>query len=355
MNRLHKLFYNKVVNKLFYILRRDIMDLHQLKYVIEIARTHSISRASENLFISQSTLSQFLTKLEGELGINLFERKRNEMLLTPAGQAYVEVCENMLREKKELYNRLADMTQSRTGRFSVGITPQWGAVALSHIIVPFYNAYPNVQIEITEEIAVPLIRLLKERKIDMGIIPLPDNSSLPPESILLQTEELILAVPKRRAASLPLIYAGKKLPQIDVAALEGEPMIFSQKKTTIRQLEDRCFASGKITPNIVAEINSHPASLIMTEQEFGCTFVPASCITPSEKIVYAHVNPIMQWFVVIAFRKGFVPRQSEKYFISLVREFFEQQKLADPCGISLIHAGPALSPGPKEAEPESPR
>lgn len=101
------------------------MDLHQLKYVIEIANMHSISRAAENLFISQSTLSQFLTKLEGELGVCLFERKRNDMILTPAGKEYVEVCERMLQEKNELYNRLADMAQSKTGCFSVGITPQW--------------------------------------------------------------------------------------------------------------------------------------------------------------------------------------------------------------------------------------
>ena len=302
------------------------MDLHQLKYVIEIANMHSISRAAENLFISQSTLSQFLTKLEGELGVSLFERKRNDMILTPAGKEYVEVCKRMLREKNELYNRLSDMAQSKTGSFSVGITPQWGSVAFSHIIGDFYEAYPNVQVAVTEEIAVPLIRLLKEGKIDMGIIPLADNSSLPPDSILLQAEELLLACPKNRAASLPFVYTKEKLPSIDVADLNDEPMIFSQNKTTIRQVEDRCFAARNVSPRIVAEINSHPASLIMVEQEIGSTFVPFSCMTPSDKIIYAHTVPIAQWFVVIAFRKGFTPRQSEQYFISLARKFFEQQR-----------------------------
>lgn len=305
------------------------MDLHQLKYVIEIANMHSISRAAENLFISQSTLSQFLTKLESELGVSLFERKRNDMILTPAGKAYVEVCEKMLQEKNELYNRLADMAQSKTGSFSVGITPQWGAVAYSHIIGPFHEVYPDVQVTVTEEIAVPLIRLLKEGKIDMGIIPLADNSSLPLESILLQAEELILAIPKDHAASLPLMYTEEKLPSIDVAALENEPMIFSQNKTTIRQLEDQCFAARKAIPDIIAEINSHPASLIMVEQGIGSTFVPLSCMTPSEKIIYAHAVPLVQWFVVIALRKGFTLRQSEKYFISLAKDFFEQQRIRE--------------------------
>lgn len=301
------------------------MDLYQLKYVIEIANMHSISRAAENLFVSQSTLSSFLTKLEAELGVSLFDRKRNEMTLTAAGKLYVETCEQMLAQKKELYNRLADMAQSKTGHFSVGITPQWGAVAYSRIIGAFHDVYPNVRISVREEIAIPMIHLLKEGQIDMGIIPLADNSSLPLESIFLQAEELLLAVPKEHAKSLPLRYTEGRLPSIDITALKNEPMIFSQNKTTIRQLEDQCFASQKIRPKITAEINSHPASLIMVEEELGSTFVPVSCATRSDKIVFAHAIPLVQWFVVIAFRKGFTLHQNEEYFISLVKNFFTRQ------------------------------
>ena len=287
------------------------MDLYQLKYVIEIASMHSISRAAENLFISQSTLSQFLTKLEAELGVSLFERRRNEMALTAAGKLYVETCKQMLQQKEELYHQLSNMAQSKTGSFTVGITPQWGAVAYSHIIGSFQDAYPYIHVSVIEETAIPLIRLLKEGQIDMGIIPLADNSSLPPESILLQAEELVLAIPRDHASSLPLNYTKEGLPSIDAAALINEPMIFSQTKTT---------------PHIVAEINSHPASLIMVEQNLGSTFVPVSCMAPSEKIVYAHAVPLVQWFVVIAFRKGFTLHQSEQYFISLVKNFFRHIK-----------------------------
>lgn len=303
------------------------MDLHQLKYIIEIANMHSISRAAENIFISQSTLSQFLTKLEEDLGVRLFERKRNDMLLTPAGKAYVETCEKILQEKDDLYKRLSEIAQSKTGSFSIGITPQWGAVAFSQIIGDFYEAYPNIQVMVIEELAVPLIRLLKEGKIDMGIIPLANNSTLPPESILLQSEELLLAIPKNRENELPFVHTKGKLPSLDVAALKNEPMIFSQNKTAIRQVEDHCFGARKIIPKIIAEINSHPASLIMVERGLGSTFIPLSCITPSEKVIYAHAVPLAQWFVVIAFKKGFIPHQSEHYFINLTKNFFEYQRL----------------------------
>ena len=296
------------------------MDLHYLEYIIEIANMHSISRAAENLFITQSTLSQYLSRLESELGVSLFERRRNEMTLTPAGKLYVAACEQMLQQKRELYNQLSDMGQAKTGSFSVGITPQWGAVAYSHIIGKFYESYPNVTV--TEETASPLIRMLQDGELDMAIIPLAENSSLPLESMLLQAEELILAIPKTHAKKLNLQNADGSFPRISIADLKNEPMIFSQSQTTIRKLENQCFAACRVTPKIVAEINSHPASLVMVEQSIGSTFLPISCATTSDRIVYAHAVPTVQWFVVIAFRKGFVLHQSEKYFVSLFQQLF---------------------------------
>ncbi len=298
------------------------MDLHYLEYIIEIANMHSISHAAENLFITQSTLSQYLSRLEAELGVSLFERRRNEMTLTPAGKLYVSVCEQMLQQKRELYNQLSDMGQAKTGSFSVGITPQWGAVAYSHIIGKFYESYPNVTIKVTEETASPLIRLLQDGELDMAVIPLTGNSTLPFESMLLQAEELILAIPKSHASKLNLQNADSSFPSISISDLKDEPMIFSQSQTTIRKLENQCFSACRITPKIVAEINSHPASLVMVEQGIGNTFVPLSCATTSDRIIYAHAIPTVQWYVVIAFRKGFVMHQSEKYFVTLFQQLF---------------------------------
>ena len=244
------------------------------------------------------------------------------MTLTPAGKLYVAACEQMLQQKRELYNQLSDMGQAKTGSFSVGITPQWGAVAYSHIIGKFYESYPNVTVKVTEETASPLIRMLQDGELDMAIIPLAENSSLPLESMLLQAEELILAIPKTHAKKLNLQNADGSFPRISIADLKNEPMIFSQSQTTIRKLENQCFAACRVTPKIVAEINSHPASLVMVEQGIGSTFLPISCATTSDRIVYAHAVPTVQWFVVIAFRKGFVLHQSEKYFVSLFQQLF---------------------------------
>ena len=302
------------------------MDLHYLEYILEIANMHSISKAAENLYITQSTLSQYLSRLEQELGVRLFERKRNEMILTPAGKLYVESCEQMLQQKKELYNQLSDLAQGKTGSFSLVITPQWGSVAYANIVSRFRQMYPHIEIQVKEEIAGPLIRDIQEGTLDMAIIPLADSSTLPENSELLQSEELIIAIPTSHAAHMTFTESGTgehRFLQISAPELKNEPIIFSQKKTTIRKLQDEWFLKKHIKPKIIMEINSHPASLIMVEDSVGSTFVPFSCVKPSTRIVYAHAVPSVQWFVVIAFRKDFVMHSGEKYFISLIKEYFK--------------------------------
>ena len=180
------------------------MDLRYLEYIIEIAKCQSISRAAEVLCITQSTLSQYLSKLESEIGVKLFDRQRNGMMLTPAGTLYVDTAKRMIEEKNELYNQIADIAKGQTGSFSVGITPHWGSMVISQIIGRFTAVYPGVTIKIKEDTAEPLIRSLQDGSLDMAIMPMVDNTSVMEGSLLLQTEPLVMALPETWVMDIPL-------------------------------------------------------------------------------------------------------------------------------------------------------
>ena len=74
------------------------MDLKQIEYIVKIAETGSITRAAEQLFITQSALNQQLLKLAQQLGIKLFVRHKYVMSPTSAGRVYLEYGEIMIRE-----------------------------------------------------------------------------------------------------------------------------------------------------------------------------------------------------------------------------------------------------------------
>lgn len=72
------------------------MDTRHLQYILTIAQKQNMTKAAEELYISQSSLSQYLAKLEQEIGVPLFERTRSRMLLTPAGELYVKAAQRVL-------------------------------------------------------------------------------------------------------------------------------------------------------------------------------------------------------------------------------------------------------------------
>ena len=312
------------------------MDLRYLEYIIEIAKCQSISRAAEVLCITQSTLSQYLSKLESEIGVKLFDRQRNGMMLTPAGTLYVDTAKRMIEEKNELYNQIADIAKGQTGSFSVGITPHWGSMVISQIIGRFTAVYPGVTIKIKEDTAEPLIRSLQDGSLDMAIMPMVDNTSVMEGSLLLQTEPLVMALPEAWVKDIPLQEAGSPFPHCGVEILKDKPMVLSRGDTTIRKLENQCFEKVGFKPKVVSSLNSHMGAIIMAKNGVGGTFVPLSCAIKAEGVRFLMPVPEINWHVVISFKRDYHLHKSERYFIELVQKHFSDQKLnAAPAGISL--------------------
>ena len=302
------------------------MDLHYLEYVIEIAKCQSISRAAEVLCITQSTLSQYLSKLESEIGVKLFDRQRNGMVLTPAGTMYVEASKKMLQEKQELYNQIADISKGQTGTFSVGVTPHWGSMVIAEIIGKFKAAYPGVTVKIKEDTAEPLMRSLQDGSIDVASMPIVDNSSVLEGSLLRQIEPLVMALPESWVCDEPKEEIGSEFPHLAVEAFKDKPWVLSRGDTTIRKLENQCFEKIGIKPNVVSSLNSHMGAILMAKNGVGGTFVPLSCAIKTEGVRFFMPVPEIHWHVVISFKRDYHLHKSEKYFVTLVQEHFSEKE-----------------------------
>ena len=302
------------------------MDLHYLEYVIEIAKCQSISRAAEVLCITQSTLSQYLSKLESEIGVKLFDRQRNGMVLTPAGTMYVEASKKMLQEKQELYNQIADISKGQSGTFSVGVTPHWGSMVIAEIIGKFKAAYPGVTVKIKEDTAEPLMRSLQDGSIDMAIMPIVDSSSILEGSLLLQIEPLVMALPESWVSDKPKEEIGSEFPHLAVEEFKDKPWVLSRGDTTIRKLENQCFEKIGIKPNVVSSLNSHMGAILMARNGVGGTFVPLSCAIKTEGVRFFMPVPEIHWHVVISFKRDYHLHKSEKYFVTLVQEHFSEKE-----------------------------
>ncbi len=144
------------------------MDFKDLEYFAAIARCGNITRAAQQLYVSQPTLSKFLQKLEGDTGLVLFQRAGRRLELTYAGQRYLAHAERLLSQKREMDAELTDLLRADTGVLHVGMPPFRCSFSLPEVLPAFRAQFPQVQFRIEEAPSAELDRKLLEGEIDLA-------------------------------------------------------------------------------------------------------------------------------------------------------------------------------------------
>lgn len=147
------------------------MELHQLRYVIQVAQHLNFSKAAIELCITQPNLSHQILKLENEIGVTLFERKTRSVKPTPAGEKFVEHAKKVLAELETLSLVMQEFRSASTGTIILGILPSIGDHGLTTHIPEFQNRYPGIQIRIIEaDGSYDLIKMLLTGSIDVAYL-----------------------------------------------------------------------------------------------------------------------------------------------------------------------------------------
>lgn len=174
------------------------MELHQLRYVVAVARTKNFSRAAEQCHVSQPSLSQQIQKLEQELGERLFERLKREAKLTPAGETFLRRAVRILDEVEAARREAHDSHALLRGTLAIGVLPTIAPYLLPDVIARFSQMYPGVEIVIHEDTTARLLKLALGCDIDFAIASTPLHDARV-EVRELFSEELLLALPPGHA------------------------------------------------------------------------------------------------------------------------------------------------------------
>ena len=170
------------------------MELHQLRYVLAVARAGNFSRAAAQCHVSQPSLSQQIQKLEDELGGKLFLRLKTHAQLTPAGEAFVPRAARILAEVDAAHRDATDARALARGRIAVGVLPTIAPYLLPRIVPRFSAEYPGLQLVVHEDTTARLVELLGAGEIDLAIASLPIADPRV-HTELLFNEDLLVALP----------------------------------------------------------------------------------------------------------------------------------------------------------------
>jgi LysR family hydrogen peroxide-inducible transcriptional activator len=147
--------------------------LTELKYVVALAQERHFGRAAQKSFVTQPTLSLALAKLEDELGVKLFERNKNEVLVTGKGQAIVEQARRVLDEVGKINNIARGSQDQLAGPLRLGVIPTIGPYLLPDLIPILRKHAPEMPLSIEENLTGNLAPMLREGELDVVIIALP--------------------------------------------------------------------------------------------------------------------------------------------------------------------------------------
>lgn len=149
------------------------MTLTELRYLVALAQQRHFGRAAEQCFVSQPTLSVAIKKLEDELGVQLFERRKLEATLTPVGQRIVEQAQRVLAEADTL-KQLAEVGRDQLqGPLRLGAIYTIGPYLFPHLIPVLHERAPHMPLVIEENYTARLSERLRQGDIDAALIALP--------------------------------------------------------------------------------------------------------------------------------------------------------------------------------------
>jgi LysR family hydrogen peroxide-inducible transcriptional activator len=149
------------------------MTLSELRYIVAVARERHFGRAADACFVSQPTLSVAVKKLEGELGVSLFERGHGDVTLTPAGELVVAQAQRVLEEASAIKEIARQGQDQLTGPLRLGAIYTVGPYLLPHLIPLMAERWAQMPLMIEENYTAVLSDRLRRGDLDAILVSLP--------------------------------------------------------------------------------------------------------------------------------------------------------------------------------------
>jgi DNA-binding transcriptional LysR family regulator len=249
------------------------MELRHLRYFVRVASELHFGRAAEQLGISQPPLSQQIRQLEGELGVQLFERSSRRVRLTLAGRLFLEEAKATLDRAEHAINVTRRAASGEIGELSIGLSASALFMPIfSESVADFRRLHPEVHLDLSERSLAAQREGVAGGALDIGMIRSGRRPTLPSDltAVAIAVDRMYVAMP-----------AGHRLADtsdpINVADLGGEPMVhYPYDREGFQEDLWRLFGSAGLHPRLVQETHEMSTLLGLVSAGLGITVLPAS-------------------------------------------------------------------------------
>ena len=221
------------------------MNFYQLAYFKKVSETKSMSRAAEELLITQPAVSKQIRALEDELGERLFDRIGKKVHLTRTGEVLYSHADRILRSVEEAKIAVRDMSAECSGEFIIGTSDHISIHRLPGVLKSFINAFPKVDLKLRCHRSETILDLVNRNLVDLGVITLPKPAPHLVSKTIWKDPMSLVFVKDHPLGSLPVIRLRDIL---------RYGMILPETGTQTRRTIDAAFSKKGMTVNIAMEV-----------------------------------------------------------------------------------------------------
>nr|WP_072515045.1 LysR family transcriptional regulator [Ndongobacter massiliensis] len=306
------------------------MYFNNYKYFLTIVEYGGITRAAEALFLSQPAMSKYLSRLEQNLGIELFDRNSSPLKLTYAGRRYYEFIKRLEAMDHQFEKELNNIRNDDSGEIRMGIAQWRGSVLLPTIIPRFHETYPHVEINIIEGRAMQIETALIQGRVDLCLMNLPSHFPLQTNQEILWNEKCLLVgnrehpIVQEILQTTPISIDGYR--NIDIHFLKNEDFISLMPGQNMTLATERIFSTNNLTPKSVWRTENMATALNMVSNTMSFTFMPeagAKVKFLPRNLEYFSISHSKELFSFAAvYRKSFILNEWMRLLLDLTRQVY---------------------------------
>jgi DNA-binding transcriptional LysR family regulator len=248
------------------------MDIEKLKTFYVMAKHQSFTKASEELFCSQPTVTKHIQEIENYVGCKLFDRIGKKVYLNENGKLFLEYAETVLNLTSDYLAKICEMESLNRGILSLGATGSIGVYRVPCLLKKYLSKYPNININLKVNFYYKILEYIHTNVVDFALVA--DNGEVIENKSLIWipfcSEKLVLIIPP--------FHKWKNRESINIKELEEECFICSNKESATMSFVKKIISEKGVNPKKTIKLGNIEAIKQAVQAGLGVSIIPENTV-----------------------------------------------------------------------------
>ena len=288
------------------------MRIEQIVYFQKVCEYNNMTKAANELNVTQPTISIAIQDLESEFGVKLFDRENKKLIITEEGKYFLNECQNILERLHNVYEYMSFQSGKQTN-IHIGVPPTIGSFLIPTFFKDFSLKQPNIHFELQEYCSLNIANLVDNGTVDMALVIGQDNIDERFNYHTIMSSRLLFYVNKTNKL------ASKQ--SLDLLKLSPEPMIFLRHGAYQNHIINEYYEKNDLEPNVFMYSNQlYSIQKYISENQAGA-FLLEDIELLFDNIVGIPLTQDITLKISVIWKKNKAITKDYKDFIEFAKEY----------------------------------